>query len=277
MADDVAAISVFAVEHAAEGMDEVVHILVSNIIAPFQLTEANTRNFTGDAEGKDDLRRPDIRQVTMSALAIISDVLLVTAKESGVSYKYRLAIGTQLVDRKVFEHLEQLPAQLEMGRMSERSYRDEVNSVLKLWQDEHLFDETTLNRLDETFNARERQKEEEEQARRLAEKRKRKGNVVRKATTDKDAGNDEDEAAMDVDEEDEPATNPAGNESTETPQAATPEITAPAEAAVLIDPKDSSPVAPTSASVEEIPGETAAARARRLRPKAEDMFASDEE
>ena len=74
---------------------------------------------------------------------------------------------------RLFEHLEQLPVQLEMGRMTERSYRDEVNEILKFWQDEHLFDDSTLSSLDEAFNARERQKEEEDKARRLLEKRER--------------------------------------------------------------------------------------------------------
>ncbi|CAO2648028.1 Nn.00g089500.m01.CDS01 [Neocucurbitaria sp. VM-36] len=278
LADDIAAISVFAVEHAAQGMDEVVHILICNIINPLQLTEANTRNRTNDAENKDDIRRPDLRQVTLNALRIISDVLLVTAKESGVSYKYRLAIGTQLVDRKVFEHLEQLPIQLEMGRMTEKSYRDEVNSILKIWQDEQMFEETTLNHLDEAFNARERQKEEQEHARRLAEKRKRKANVVRKSAAAKDTENEVEEAEMDIDEEDEAAVPLPESISTETPQAATPEMNAPAEEVMAsIEPKVATPVALASGPTEALPGETAAARARRLRPKAEDMFASDEE
>jgi U2-associated protein SR140 len=268
VADDIAAISNFAVQHAGQGMDEVVSILVSNIINPFQLTDANTRNRSGDAEGKDDLRRPDVRQVTLNALRIISDVLLVTAKESGVSYKYRLAIGTQLVERKVFEHLEQLPVQVEMGRMTERSYRDEVNVILKVWQEEHLFDEATLNHLDEAFNARERQKEEDEQAKRLAERRKRKNNVVRKSTTN-DAGEEE---KMDVDDE-EDAEDVAADDVNQTPQESTPEVPAASEVVAPTLPEEPKQLP----EPDIIPGETAAARARRLRPRAEDMFASDDD
>jgi U2-associated protein SR140 len=272
VADDIASISQFAVHHAAQGMDEVIHILISNVIQPFQLTEANTRNRTGDADGKDDIRRPDVRQVTLNALRILSDVLLVTAKESGASYKYRLAIGTQLVGRKVFEHLEQLPTQLEMGRMTERSYRDEVNTILKVWQDEHLFEQATLDHLEQAFNARERQKEEEEHARRLAERRKRKGNVVRKDTIKAaDKGSDGEDHEMDIEGdlqqgEQLPA---AVNEGLQEPPVEEP---LPADAPAV-------PAKPQSSIAQEpeIPGETAAARARRLRPKAEDMFASDGE
>jgi U2-associated protein SR140 len=164
------------------------------------------------------------------------------------------------MDRKVFEHLERLPAKLGMGRMTERGYRDEVNTILKVWEDEHLFDDTTLKHLSEAFNAREKQKEEEEQARRLAEKRKRKGNAVRKVPTS-DA-TEEDEQTMDVDETAGDATvEPEQTFATATPEAPVAEVVVPAD-----PPKDV-----------EIPGETAVARARRLRPKAEDMFALDEE
>jgi U2-associated protein SR140 len=272
VADDIAAISNFAVEHAGQGMDEVISILVSNIIQPFQLTDANLRNRVADAEGKDDARRPNLQQVTLNALRIISDVLLVTAKEPGVAYKYRIAIGTQLVDGKAFEHLEQLPTQLEMGRITQSSYRDEVNLILKVWQDEHLFDESTLSHLDEAFNARERQKEEEEQTRKLAERRKRKGNIVRKAptttTTDAEAeakAEEEQDTRMDIDEgEDDAATPGTDAELVEETTEPTPQQDVPKELS-------------TQPTEPEIPGETAAARARRLRPKAEDMFASDEE
>ena len=265
VADDIAAISNFAVEHAGQGMDEVVHILVSNIIRPFQLTDTNPRNRPADTDTKDDLRRPDTRQVTLNALRIISDVLLVTAKESGVSYKYRLAIATDLVSRKVFEHLEQLPSQLEMGRMTERSYRDEVNVILKVWQDEHLFDESTLSHFDEAFNARERQKEEEEQARRLAERRKRKSNVVRKAVSTGGEDGDEDEK-MHVDDE----TRNDGAEG-DMDQASGMEAEEVPVATDAVEPALAQPEA------DVIPGETAVARARRLRPRAEDMFALDED
>ncbi|RMZ71490.1 coatamer subunit [Pyrenophora seminiperda CCB06] len=259
--DDIAAVTNFAMEHTNQGMDEVIHILVSNIIQPFQLTETNpfTRSKAGDADGKDDIRRPDLRQVTVNALRLVSDVLLVAPSGPSGSYKYRQAIGTEIVDRKVFEHLEQLPAQLEMGRMTERSYRDEINSILRVWQDERIFDEAPLHHIDEAFNARERQKEEEEQAKRLAEKRKRKGKVVRRAVS---AGADShSEDKMDVDD-------------AQTPEAATPDAPAMEDVA----PEQSVPKeAPKPAPQPLIPGETAVERARRLRPKAEDMFALDDE
>ena len=283
VADDIAAISVFAVEHAAQGMDEVINMLISNLIEPFQMTQANTRRRTGANEGKEEHRRADLRQVTLNGLRILSDVLLTTSRESGVAYKYRLAIGTQLVERRVFEHLEKLPVQLEMGRMTEKTYRDDVNSILTVWQDEHLFDKPTLAHLDEAFNARERQKEQEELERKLAEKRNKRKTVPRNAAdTSSSKTGEQDE--MDVDEEEESTVSAMdgaddgrgdddrrddgqGGDDAEA-------SLAPATVPVAV-PTAAPKVAPVV--VDEVPGETAAARARRLRPKAEDMFASDGE
>jgi U2-associated protein SR140 len=248
-------------------------------VEPFQLTDANARKRAADTEGKDDIRRPDVRQVTLNALRIVHDVLFTTSKESGVAYKYRLAIGTQLVSRKIFEYLEQLPAKLEMGRMTERSYRDEVNVILKVWEDETFFEKATLEHLEELFNARERQKEQEEQERKLAERRKRKL-APKTAPTKKvqsaqvDGGDDmevDDIPTPDVEVEEE-----AAEESAPSGPTLEPESTPSAQESA--QPAAEATVAPARAPLpDEIPGETAAARARRLRPKAEDMFASDEE
>jgi U2-associated protein SR140 len=278
--DDVAAISVFAVEHAAHGMDEVVDILLANVVEPFQLTDANSRKRAPETEGKDDIRRPDVRQVTLNALRIVHDVLFTTSKESGVAYRYRLAIGTQLMDRKIFEHLEQLPAALAMGRMTERSYRDEVNSILKVWEEESFFEKATLEHLEEVFNARERQKEQDENERKLAGRRKRK--LAPKAVSARKAeaanANEGEDVDADADELQTPdplvaeeAVDDAPRFTLTTAESSTADATSKSLETV------EQPVARQAAAPEEIPGETAAARARRLRPKAEDMFASDEE
>jgi len=283
--DDIAAISVFAVEHAAHGMDEVIDILLSNVVDPFQLTDANSRKRAPEVEGKDDIRRPDVRQVTLNALRIVHDVLFTTSKESGVAYKYRLALGTQLVERKIFEYLEQLPAQIAMGRMTERSYRDEVNVILKVWEDEAFFEKATMAHLDEVFNARERQKEQDEQDRKIQERRKRKAAPKARSIKIAESSNTKVEAEdeMEVDEVMTPDVDLEDDAGEEAAQSASPEkaaIFAPVED--IETPKsDAVPepeAIPEPAPVQdEIPGETAAARARRLRPKAEDMFASDEE
>jgi U2-associated protein SR140 len=214
----------------------------------------------------------------LNALRIVHDVLFTTSKESGVAYRYRVAIGTQLVDRKIFEHLEQLPAALGMGRMTERSYRDEVNAILKVWEEESFFEKSTLEHLEEVFNARERQKEQDENERKLAEKRKRK--LVPKGAPAKktEAVKANEGGDVDADELQTPDALDKDETIDDVPRVALPEAeTSPNDATGKSPETVKQPVARQVAVPEEIPGETAAARARRLRPKAEDMFASDEE
>ena len=156
--------------------------------------------------------------------------------------------------------------------MTERTYRDEVNSILTVWKDEHLFEKTALEHLDEAFNAQERLKEQEEQERKLAEKRNKR-KATSKAATSAKMDNDNGPDKMDIDQEDEEHINTLDG-SNDTPQAI-PDTATPAEPE---EKAGNPPVKETLlVTAPEIPGETAAARARRLRPKAEDMFASDGE
>jgi U2-associated protein SR140 len=279
--DEIAAFSVFAVDHVAKGMDEVVHLLVTNIFQPFFFSKANPKYRSDAADGEDEGRkRNQTPQLVINGLRIISDVAITTSKESGACYKYRTVISNQLVERKVFEYLESLPSRLSMGRMGETQYRDEINAILKVWDEEILFDKDTLARLDEVFNARKRQKEQDELDRKLAERRvQKKVAVVRKPTKTQPS---EDDDRMDIDQvdgaaiigmdgaSDEKVTSaPPGNPTLPTEEA--PHMSEPTE------PEKKEAEVEQSTTVLEIPGESAAARARRLRPKAEDMFASDGE
>jgi len=298
LCQDIAPISNFAVQHYTRGMDEVVHLLVTNIFQPFALSKANTKRADGEDGGNGSLRPSDLQQLTINALLIVSDVTHVTWKDQSFCYKYRLFFATQLRERKVFEYLETLPSRLSLGRLSENQYRESINEVLTTWQDKYLFEPDLLTYFDHAFNARKREKDQEELEKKLATKRsKRKGVVPQKRTAgldgavdddndDEDDEYDDDDAQMDIDQVDVAAVNTlsGANDDHETKHAS--------DAALRVD--EAGPteeayeepnvtegllqdeVKPSVAPV-EIPGETAAARARRLRPKAEDMFASDEE
>ncbi|KAK7192739.1 hypothetical protein DPSP01_006837 [Paraphaeosphaeria sporulosa] len=271
LSDEIASFSTFAVDHVSKGMDEVVSLLVTNIFQPFFLSKANPKlaraEFTEEEESR---RRGQIPQLTTNALRIISDVALTTQKEPGMAYKYRGVIGSQLVDRKVFEYLERLPTQLEMGRLAENQYRDDVNAILKVWMDEHLFEKESLEHIEQAFNGRKREREQEEIERRAVERRRAKKGAVPKRERA------EEEGRMEVDGPADAGTPEVKDEGTpmevegETPARAAPAAEARAEKEVEKEKEK-------RAEPPEIPGETAAARARRLRPKAEDMFASDED
>lgn len=277
--DEAAFFSNFAVDHVTKGMDEVVTLLVTNIFQPFALSKANIKLSRSDApEEEEGRRRSQIPPLTMNALRIINDVALATQRWPGMAYKYRGIIGSQLVERKVFEYLERLPAQLSMGRLAETQYRDDVNVILKVWVDEHLFEKELLDRIDWAFNGRKREREQEELERRAVERKR-----ARKGTVPKREGKMGLDGAGDVDVDADVDTPEVGDDEGTAMEVDTP---AEAEAAPTDAPRDETPAAKEtdepaepkpSTEPPEVPGETAAARARRLRPKAEDMFASDEE
>jgi U2-associated protein SR140 len=159
--------------------------------------------------------------------------------------------------------------------MTERTYRDEVNSILTVWKDEHLFDKPALEHLDSAFNAQEREKEEAEQERKLVEKRnKRKAAAKTTANTKVDIDDDGENSKMDIDQEEggEMGALDAANDAT--PQAVSTTVASAEPDVMMAETAANDNVPPTAP---EIAGETAAARARRLRPRAEDMFASDGE
>ncbi|KAF2644866.1 hypothetical protein P280DRAFT_419209 [Massarina eburnea CBS 473.64] len=266
--DEIAVFSAFAVERVSKGMDEIVHLLVTNIFQPFFLSKANPkyRPDANDSEAES-RKRGQLPQLITNGLRIISDVALTTSKASGVCYKYRMVIANQLVNRKVFEYLEQLPNQLSMGRMGEIQYRDDINAILRVWEDELLFEKETLAHFDYAFNERKRQKEQEEHERKIAERRQKK-NAARRKSAGEGISEDDDKMCVDEDislnrfmdgasdERDEPLSHDVGASTT-------------GEALQNEEANES--------DMAEVPGESAAARARRLRPKAEDMFISDGE
>ncbi|KAF2871832.1 hypothetical protein BDV95DRAFT_570732 [Massariosphaeria phaeospora] len=256
----------FAIEHARKGADEIVHLLVSNVFQPFRLQAA---------EGQ--VRKSDrVTVATLNALYIISDVARTTGQNkkwaTGKAYKYRPAIGTQLLQRKVFEYLDTFSEQLEM--VPKDKFQRDVNSIIEIWTLEVLFDTATLAQFDATFNksARERQaKKDEERAER---KRKRLEEELAKT-----------EGTELVTQGERPIRNPRFRKvgkstspsdeksvSTTSRMDVVDEKSARATSPMDID-NDGKPQADTIK--DEVPGETAAARALRQRPKAEDMFASD--
>jgi U2-associated protein SR140 len=303
---DIAPISYFAVEHYTRGMDEVVHLLVTNIFQPFALSKANPNPRRVDGEGGDGSRKAsDLVHLTINALRVVSDVIFVTWKAQSHCYKYRLFFALQLRERKVFEYLETLPSHLSLGRLSEKEYRDSVNEILAFWEKEFLFEADLLTYFDHAFNFRKREKEQKEREKRLAAKRtKKKGVVPQKRIADLDGAVDNDNDDEYEDENDDENNDAADDDAQMEEQADVAGVdkldganngqVAPHAPDVALGVDDTGPSADANEEMKpmeglaqqegkhsvtpaEIPGETAAARARRLRPKAEDMFASDEE
>jgi U2-associated protein SR140 len=282
---EIAPISTFAIENADKGMDEIVSLLISNIFDPFCLSaKANPRyRPTLDKNGQDTKRRRNLPTATMNGIRALSDVCVTSHKAGGKAWKYRELIGTKLRERGVFTYLERLPRTLDLGRGAENEFREGVNYALDYWKEEYLFSPETLEEFDEAFNWRKRQKDKENQERKLAEKRakaQKPQSQVWKFTGFLDGAADANMAKDKIDSDDDSAGEQMDIGGTGVPQqevvlqaqSSTEELQEYAEVQTPTAP------APGQSVLDDgVPGETAAARAKRMRPKAEDMFASDEE
>jgi U2-associated protein SR140 len=314
---EIAPISLFAINHATRGMDEIIRLIVWNILKPFSMsTDSNPRyRPTLNEEGVDTKQRRSILEATLNALRVVFDVIMTTHKEGGKSWKYRDAIGKELRDRNVFEYLETLEKKLDMGRKSKEDYQIEVNSFIDAWKKEWTFGPELLDHFDNAFNWRRREMKMVEEQKKKAEKRERSGKERDKSigkvqakggAEDEDPNNDLDEQrsnAIDTNSSEQPSSTvnrsgspnlqPSnhstgiqsmknGKESPPRSRTNRSASTSPRRSgssgdvnAKSVSQAEQGPV--KTADLVDIPGETAAARARRMRPKAEDMFASDEE
>ncbi|KAF2267998.1 hypothetical protein CC78DRAFT_530402, partial [Lojkania enalia] len=252
-AREIAPITVVAMDNVSHGMEEVIQILISNILMPFSYPQA----VVGD-DGNVDLQKAlKLRYAIINGLRIVNDIAQASSQEKGRAYKYRAALGKQMLKRKVFEYLDALGRRLFRTTYLE-DWRGDVNFVLKWWNTEKLF--TECEDFDNAFNAESKRIAAEKEAARLARQRKRP--MISRipqldGAADETWKEDEAENGMDVDAGDDTALN----------EAMGPEATA-----------SSQPWGKRLNDAEqpiEMTGETAAARARRARPKAEDMFGAD--
>ncbi|PVI06092.1 hypothetical protein DM02DRAFT_610056 [Periconia macrospinosa] len=262
---EVASICDFAIKHATNGLDEVVDYLITNIFQPFSLSAANRRKPSS---------APLVPRIE-NALNIVSDVLLTSYKQSGHAVRYRQVIGEQLVARKVFEYLETIPNREKMQLWGRTNFRKHVNSVLDVWKHEHIVDKAILKHMDDAFNERERQKldavKEQKAAERRAKKMRQKAQENLEYFKKHPLGLD---GAMDEEEDEVTSADASENESEDVEEVEA--VAAGAGSETIQDDGAGIGEVDDNTAV-EMPGESAAARARRLRPKAEDMFISDGE
>ncbi|KAI9792836.1 MAG: hypothetical protein M1816_001568 [Peltula sp. TS41687] len=146
---DLARITAFTIEHAGEGADEVVEMIVSNIQKPFSSTSANpdwrrdrqrttgktNEEETDEKEGSKDKDQEDTSASKLIALYVLSDILS-SSSTSGVrhAWKYRQLFETELRRRMIFEGLGQLEKKLHWGRLRADKWKRSVGGVLTLWE-----------------------------------------------------------------------------------------------------------------------------------------------
>lgn len=158
---DVARITAFAIEHAGEGADEVVDMIVSNIQKPLSFTDANPDkkkeeepwNKEAEAEDKERPRESeDMSSAKLVALYIVSDILS-SSSTSGVrhAWRYRQLFEAALKQRRVFEGLGQLDKQLQWGRLRAEKWKRSVSSVLTLWEGWCVFPQSSQEHFTSAF------------------------------------------------------------------------------------------------------------------------------
>ena len=223
---DVARVTAFAIQHAGEGADEVVDLIVSNVHAPFAFSCANpdyrpedaapatkvssADDFVGDEDKKlsaaqdKEKEKEDPSPAKLIALYLISDILS-SSSTSGIrhAWRYRQLFEACLSRRGTFAHLGRLEKELSWGRLRAEKWKRSVQSVLSLWEGWCVFPAKSQEGFVAEFRDPPLTKREEEEARESerVEKERMAGKSKWKTVEEKAAEKKAEERAgrMDVD------------------------------------------------------------------------------
>ena len=224
---DVARVTAFAIQHAGEGAEEVVQMIVSNVQKPFAFTSANPDRKLPSEEKDDDTpvettpnpsipekEKEDLSPAKLIALYLISDILS-SSSTSGVrhAWRYRQLFEAALKRHKTFEHLGRLDKRMNWGRLRAEKWKRSVQSVLALWEGWCVFPQASQEHFGSVFASPPLTREEEaakkasEEAEKAAEKAKSRWKTVDEKTAEREAEmakraeEEEEEDKMDVDGE----------------------------------------------------------------------------
>ena len=228
---DVARVTAFAIQHAGEGADEVVQMIVANVHQPYSFTSANPDRPKADPvaaeerssgtpaadEKKLASEDNDTTPSKLIALYLISDILS-TSSTSGVrhAWRYRSLFETALKAHKTFEHLGRLDKVLNWGRLRAEKWKRSVNSVLSLWEGWCVFPQASQEHFANVFTnppltgIEEAKRKDDEEKEREKEKGRSKWKSVEDQKAEVDAAEEAAAAAeqrrdiMDVDVDGEP-------------------------------------------------------------------------
>ncbi len=223
---DVARVTAFAIQHAGEGAEEVVQMIVSNVQKPFAFTSANPDRKPSNEEKDDDTtaentpkpsmmekEKEDLSPAKLIALYLISDILS-SSSTSGVrhAWRYRQLFEAALKRHKTFEHLGRLDKRMNWGRLRAEKWKRSVQSVLTLWEGWCVFPQASQEHFGSAFANPPLTKDEEaakkasEEAEKAAEKAKSRWKTVDERTAEREAemakrAEEEEGDKMDVDGE----------------------------------------------------------------------------
>lgn len=188
---DVARVTAFAIQHAGEGAEEVVQMIVANVSKPYAFTTANTdRQPPHSSEEKGNaaeeilsdstpkpvpitLDKEDTTSATLVGLYLISDILS-SSSTSGVrhAWRYRQLFETVLKAHQTFAHLGRLEKIHNWGRLRAEKWKRSVMSILQLWEGWCVFPQASQEFFVGMFNNPPLTAEEEEEAKKAEEREK---------------------------------------------------------------------------------------------------------
>ena len=164
---DVARVTAFAIQHAGEGADEIVQMIVANVHQPYSFTSANperprTNTVPSTDEVRDtpnvDSKKPageddDTTPSKLVSLYLISDILS-TSSTSGVrhAWRYRSLFESALKTHKTFENLGRLDKVLNWGRLRAEKWKRSINAVINLWEGWCVFPQASQEHFANVFN-----------------------------------------------------------------------------------------------------------------------------
>ncbi|KAI4214373.1 MAG: hypothetical protein LQ351_003126 [Letrouitia transgressa] len=162
---DVARVTAFAMQHAGEGTDEVVQMVVSNISKPFAFTSANP-GWKGasseaplpkeDEEGNEENKKPVEKEDTSSAMLVglylVTDILS-SCQTSGVRniWRYRQIFQGSLTQNKVFEVLGRLEKTMHWGRLRADQWKRKVGVILSVLDKQNAFSHSSQEHFSSVF------------------------------------------------------------------------------------------------------------------------------
>ncbi|EKG20256.1 SWAP/Surp [Macrophomina phaseolina MS6] len=312
---DVARVSAFAISHADKGADEIVNMLVTNIFKPFALSSANPDRQKQEDEAEQDengekkAEREDPSSAKLIGIYVISDIFA-SCGTSGVrqAWRYREWFEAAFRKRHLFEHLGRLEKDLQWGRLRAEKWKRSINNILSVWDTGNVFSPSAHAHFVEVFNnpplteaeRRAAEKADQEAARAAAKSKwktvevkaeaKREESKVSSPGSGAASKNDDvdgelmaedvdgepmgngdiDGEPMDEDVDGEPMEDVKGGEAGDDLDGEPMEeekASGKCDYTMRSEPEGSS----------EAAGQTEAAKARRRRPKAEDMFADSED
>lgn len=310
---DIARVSSFAISHADKGADEIVNMLITNIQKPLALSSANPdrQKQEDEAEKTEQTEKEDPSSAKLIGLYIISDIFA-SCGTCGVrqAWRYREWFEAAFKKRKLFEHLGRLEKDLQWGRLRAEKWKRSINNVFSMWDGGNVFSPAAQAHFVEVFNnppltepEKQAVEKAEQEAARAAAKSKWKTVEVKvditqeepkhapapvNLNTKKDGIDGEPMEEEDVDGEPldngdvdgEPMDEDVDGEPME-------DVTDDKKAGDDVDgepmEEEKPPGSPGHAAHGELEGtskaagETEAAKARRRRPRAEDMFADSED